>query len=310
MKVGRTEGLKNYSAYFQIPVTPKDTQLELQYEQNDARMVEAPFDEIDIESESKTIHASLKHPLIKTLHTEFAIGLIFEHRRSRTYLMGEPYSFSLGAENGESVGSPFRIAFDYRRQDRNQVVALLSTFSFGTKWFNATQHDDLPDSDFFSWLGQFQWAKRFENLRNTQLIFRANCQLTEDELLPMEKFSVGGVDSVRGYQENQLVRDQGATTSLEMRIPIIRVKIPNVSKSLSDGVIHGALFYDLGWADHKSKTDSESEEVIHSTGVGLRWAPSANIQAQVYWGYALKDLESSSNDSQNSRIHFQISCIY
>ena len=62
-----------------------------------------------------------------------------------------------------------------------------------------------------------------------------------DRQLPtLEQFAVGGVDSVRGYQENQLVRDQGLTASLELRVPVLR-------KQERD-VLEAVPFFDVGYA--------------------------------------------------------------
>ena len=45
-----------------------------------------------------------------------------------------------------------------------------------------------------------------------------------DRIIPgfsnAEKFSLGGVNSVRGYRENELVSDNGVIGSMELRIPL------------------------------------------------------------------------------------------
>ena len=47
-----------------------------------------------------------------------------------------------------------------------------------------------------SWLGQFQWARRFGEQGN-QLILRGDLQLANKPLLPLEKFAIGGAATVR-----------------------------------------------------------------------------------------------------------------
>ncbi len=64
-----------------------------------------------------------------------------------------------------------------------------------------------------AWLGQFQLAHRLWDSDN-QVILRADAQLTRDPLLPIEKFAVGGANTVRGYRDNQLVRDNGLVLSV------------------------------------------------------------------------------------------------
>ena len=67
---------------------------------------------------------------------------------------------------------------------------------WGLDIFNATVNDTGTDGQFFSWLGQFQWVEQFPP--GLLLVTQLNSQLTPDSLLPLEKFSVGGVDTVRG----------------------------------------------------------------------------------------------------------------
>ena len=56
--------------------------------------------------------------------------------------------------------------------------------------------------------------------RESHLILRASTQLASDALLAMEKFVVGGHATVRGYRENQFVRDNGFAASAELRFPL------------------------------------------------------------------------------------------
>ncbi|MGB3650239.1 MAG: ShlB/FhaC/HecB family hemolysin secretion/activation protein, partial [Rivularia sp. (in: cyanobacteria)] len=52
------------------------------------------------------------------------------------------------------------------------------------------------------------------------LLTSINTQLTPDSLLSLERFSIGGVDTVRGYRQNQLVSDNGVLGAVELRIPL------------------------------------------------------------------------------------------
>jgi hemolysin activation/secretion protein len=79
--------------------------------------------------------------------------------------------------------------------------------------------EEIPDGEFFAWLGQFQWVRRFDPW-GAQLVFRTDVQLAEDPLLSLEQFAMGGHATVRGYRENELVRDNGIISSLEVRVPL------------------------------------------------------------------------------------------
>ncbi len=309
-KFGLTEGLDNYFVYYRIPINKWDTELILSYEKSDSMVVEEPFDEIDINSKSETYHVSIKQPLLKKPEKELNAELVFEHRRNKNYLLDEAFSFSPGEQDGESVVSPFRFALDWWNRSQNQVFAARSTFSEGTYLLGATKNRNMPDGEFFKWVGQVQLIRRFEKLNQSQIIIRMDIQLSGNELLPMEKFSVGGAKSVRGYRENSLVRDSGALASVEMCVPVIRLPIACLSKSIFDGMLWGAVFYDWGWSENKNERAGEKSETIDSAGLGVRWSLSQNIYGQIYWGHALTIFNQKKSDLQDSGIHFQIKCTF
>jgi len=301
-RYGITEGLDDYAVSYSFPLNAQGTSIGFRGERNEAAVIEEPFDELDIESETETVGLSLLHPLHRTPYQEFSLGLSIERRRSETFLLGEPFSFSPGVENGKSTVSVLRFSQNWFGRSMTQAVAARSTFSLGIDAFGATISSDAPDGRFLTWLAQFQWAARVRE-RGDTLVFRADAQLAEDKLLPLEKFPIGGVASVRGYRENQFVRDNGVVLSLEYRIPVFRLRIPWLSRDEEDGRLELASFADAGWSWEKG----ESSEDISSVGVGFRWAPSRRLFAYLYWGIAFKNIDNPGHDLQDSGIHFLVS---
>jgi hemolysin activation/secretion protein len=179
------------------------------------------------------------------------------------------------------------------------VFALHSQLSLGVDAFGATNNrSSLPDGQFVAWLGQFQWARRL-GIQGTQLILRTDIQLTPDPLLSLEQFTVGGGQSVRGYRENQLVRDNGAVGSVESRISLMQ-------NPQGQDIVQVAPFADAGgaWATRGRTPDPK---YLASVGLGLRWAITRDVNFQVYWGYPLKDVDASGHDLQDYGIHFRLS---
>jgi hemolysin activation/secretion protein len=166
-------------------------------------------------------------------------------------------------------------------------------------------HDGSPDSRFFSWLGQFQWVERLNlfNL-NSHLLFRTDAQWSREDLLPLEKISIGGSTTVRGYRENQLTGDNGVVASLEWRIPLFEIPVPFKSE---DSNLYVAPFFDYGrtW---NADSDTIGPKSISSLGLGLRWSPAQWLQTELYWGKALRDIsEVEDDDLQDKGVHFEIS---
>ena len=290
--------------WYLFPITARDTTLTMRYRKSDLDVTEGIFEDLDISSESEIYQITLRHPFYRTLTQEFALALSGENNRSRTYLLGEPFSFSQGAVNGKSINTVLRFSQEWTYRTQKQVAALRSQFSLGINELDATIHENvLPDGDFFSWLGQFQWARKFNTL-DTQLLFRANLQLASDSLLGLEQIDVGGRYTVRGYRENQLVRDQAFITSLEARVPLIQ------DKGWTEH-LQVAAFFDFGEAWNKS-LDTPSPDNISSIGLGLRWSGylmktpfEIRPQIEIYWGIPLRDIDTLGGNLQDDGIHFQ-----
>jgi len=314
IEYGFTEGMDEFSGYYILPLNARETALKLGFKKNDALVIEEPFDEIDINSEADTYEIAFSHPFFKAPGRTFSLSLAGEKRHSETFLgpVG-PFSFSPGVQNGESDVTVIRFSQDGLLRSPSRVFAFRSVFSLGIDALGATrkQKDSDPDGCFFAWLGQIQWAGRLNKFLNklggSQLIFRTDLQLAADPLLPLEKFAVGGASSVRGYRENQLVKDNGIVSSLELRIPVLRFPLPNLSKGPEDGRVELAPFADWGqaWSTDSPTSDNRS---ISSVGIGIRWEPSSRILGQIYWGIPLRDVDNPDNDLQDAGIHFELSC--
>ncbi len=234
------------------------------------------------------------------------LGVTAGHIRSRTFLQDIPVSFSLGAEQGKSIITPLRFTAEWLRRTRSQVIAIQSRLTWGIDAFGATTHADtsIPDGRYLAWLGQLQWVQRLA-LWNMETIFRLDVQLATEPLLPVEQISAGGRFSVRGYQENQFVRDHGVITSLEVRIPVLQ------NRPWAD-VVHLSPFVDFGRLWNASRPDPNPEPaMLISIGMGLRWAAKLPFripiqpQLEVFWGYRLKEADTTGDRLQGNGVHFQ-----
>jgi hemolysin activation/secretion protein len=301
---GNAEGLDEYEASYALPLNALDTALKLYFSHNDSSVIQEPFRRVGVTSETETYGIGLNQPFYRTPSETLSGGLSFERRHSKTYLLGQPFSFTQGPRNGASDISALRLLVEWLERDPSHALALRSTLSVGLDALNATANPSrLPDGRFVAWLGQFQWVQRLWDTDNL-LVVRSDAQLTPDRLLPLEQFAVGGHASVRGYRENQLVRDNGWASSLEFRIPVLRLPVPYLSANERDGQLFLAPFYDFGWS-WNSAGGTPSPKTISSVGLGLRWSPGARVSSELYWGYPLRKLDNGkARDLQDSGVHF------
>ena len=275
-ELAAASGYRKASASYGIPIAANDTTLEIFADLSRAKVVERPLNALDIQSKSSTIGLRLSYPVIRTAREQLNLIAGLDVRQSESELLGTGFAFSPGVEpDGKSKVSVLRLVQDYVGRDSGQVTAARSTFSLGTGAFGATDlGNSLPNGKFLAWLGQFQHARRLGTTDN-QLVFRLDVQLTNKPLLPMEQFAVGGIRTVRGFRSNQLVRDQGYATSVEVRVPVMRN---------ADGaaILQVAPFVDLGGAWYKTRA-TDSPQRLSSAGVGLRWDPRPGLHAELYW---------------------------
>ncbi len=339
---GLTQGMDDFSLAYRFPffLMGRETAVILHFDRNDSQMVEAPFDVIDITGQGIRWRLSLEQTLYQTPTASFLVGIHGETRHSETTLLGIPYAFSPGVDpmTGESDVTVLRLYQEWLWRSSKEVFSAYSTFSRGINALDATINPIEPDSRFFSWLFQCQWVRRLEALGGSQLILKASGQLSRDPLLPMEKFSIGGRHTVRGYRENQSVRDNGVVSSVELRVPVCHLSPPLLKNRRGqddrrDGEgrknLMIAPFFDYGRAwnkgisyppveadaevdmgghsmnndSHISDTDADA---IYSIGVGLLWQPVESFQAELYWGHGLKDIDQNGDTLQEEGVHFSI----
>lgn len=293
-RYGFTEGLDDYDLHYSYPLSANNTRINVYYSETDSEVVEEPFASLDTLSLSTTVGVGVNYPVFRNSDAQLELALNLEKRKSETFLLGLPYSFEAGPQDGVSRVSVWRFAQSWFQRSFSSVVALRSTFNFGFDAMDATINDIDPDGKFQSWLGQFQWLERFHG-NQSDLIFRSNLQLSDDPLLPLEQFAIGGVNSVRGYRENQLVGDNGINLSIEYRYPLVNA---------SDNLWQLAVFSDYGRVWNKQRASSDPND-LYSAGLGLRWTDNQGMGFDLYWGEALRDTVNNNNDLQDDGIHFQ-----
>ncbi len=296
-----TNGSNGIDASYSIPVSPHNTRLNFDAGYGGSRVIEDTFDVLDISANAFYYEVGVTHPLVESPTQEIALGLTFSHTENQTRLGIDDigaFPLSPGADDdGRSKVSALRFSQSWTQRNQKQVLAARSQFNLGLNILNATNNDEegIPDSQFFSWRGQGQWVRL---LGEDALFFlKSDVQLASDRLFSSEQFGIGGQQTVRGYRQDALLRDNGALVSAEARLPIVRFS--------EDSVVQVAPFLDAGTA-WNNFDDSDDTNVLVGTGVGLVWEHNDNLSARLDWGIPLVDLDSTSNSLQDSGIYFSV----
>ncbi len=296
-----SEGSLSGGGGLSLPLTAYDTRFVFDFNLSRTTALEQ-LTPLDVKSRYNGYNFALSQPLYQSLQHRLSFTSTLSIRHNQMFLGGKGFAFSDGDdEKGRSQSTAIRNALDYSYQDERQALALRSTVSVGINALGASIWDNKrPDSDFVSWLNQIQYVRQVLD-NGSQLLFNSAVQWSNDELLPLERFALGGFNSARGYRENELVRDEGYSLSLEFRYPLL-----DNSAYGFPGKLTGATFMDYGAAWNHSG-DGKTPRTLHSLGAGLIWNPLQQVQAEIYYAHALNAPPAYQNSNlQDKGIHFSI----
>ena len=317
--IGHSDGDTLGSGVWTVPVSARNAFVQLYYSRADAAIIEQPFEALNIKETIRTYGLTFTVPVVDRLDHRFSLFLGGESDRSFTELLGIPFSFSPGAQNGVSAAAVILGGLDWLHHGPSSVTDLRLTYRRGVDALGATIN--IPQSntafnpnptgaDGRFGLEQLQFINivrlngfsAFSHVNDrAQFIVRASGQLTQNPLLAVEKFTVGGVETVRGYPENLLVRDNGYAGTLELQLPL-----PGYRAQAYPGNLVFAPFMDYGRSWDKANiaqgnplVNTSSPNYIASAGLGLLWNPVRGLDAQVYWGRGI-----ANNFGADNPLHF------
>jgi hemolysin activation/secretion protein len=283
-----------------VPLLHPGTLLSVQFDDSDSNVVEEPLASADIKSRLRSRDIMLSHVLIENLRHRAAVGAAWADRRSETWLAGERFAFIAGVPDEGLRARSLRLWQEYTYRAENQVFAVRSTFTRTRNNIAPLATETAPEVVGRSarfWLGQAQYARRLSD-EGLQLVARATVQHTRDRLVSLDGLSIGGLASVRGWRENQLVRDRGAILNLELDIPVLQ-------SSATRSRLHLIPFLDYGRGRHVTR----GSDSIGSVGLALRWR-SGPWAADAAWGWRVMstlDKSRAGKALQDYGLHFQLS---
>lgn len=292
-----------------LPFTAYDTSLVVAYRRTDFEVVTNPFKALNIEGHTEIFSLMVQQPVYRTLNHQVTLGVQGEYLYNKNLLLGQPFDFFAGYHNGVANVAVLRFLQDWTYRSQESVVGVRSRFSVGLDVLDATINSGpVADSQYFSWLGQFQGLHRFEEYAGTQLLGRIDLQLANDRLFPLEQVPVGGRYSVRGYREISLLRDNAFLFSIEPRLPISRWVFGQ-----REDLLQLAPFFDYSRA-WNAKGATQDPMDLMSMGAGLRtnFLPNNQGYFEIYWGYRLRGTGSNdppyttNGNLQDHGIHMQL----
>ncbi len=301
-----SEGLRDFGFRWDVPLVPLETRFFFAYRRGNAEIVEREVEALEIEGRYESISLGLRHPVVWTPAFEVWLELAGDWRSGASSIFGRIECFQSDLRDCTPTVAALRASQELVHRTRTHAAALRSTLSFGLDVLGASAERDAGDRDgeFVSWLLQTQWVERLPDIERlplfdgTQLAFHTQLQLSSDPLVAVEQIAVGGGTSVRGYRENQFVRDDGVVASLELRWPVVR-------SGFGRPIVMLSPFIDAGRAWDRRRGRSE-DEPIASSGLALAVSPIESLSAELSWGHRWRDVEPKGRGLQREGIFVEV----
>ena len=132
-----------------------------------------------------------------------------------------------------------------------------------------------------------------------------NGQATRDRLVAGEQFGIGGIDSVRGFLEREIVNDHGYRGTIEGYTP----DLAGLTDWLSGYRMRGVAFYDFGRVTRLEPLASEPfGQSIGSAGFGVRLSRGVNLSLRL--DYAVVTDKGGLQSRGDGRMHMTFAYIF
>ena len=135
---------------------------------------------------------------------------------------------------------------------------------------------------------------------DTLALGRMSGQVASGMLINNEQFTSGGMRSVRGYHEVEVLGDHGVSGSLEFYTPKLAMEDWDFADEL-----RALVFLDAARASVIHQTNQQPNYYdIASSGAGLKWQLWKHFNGELYWSYPFSKTEHV--NPGNQRVDFRV----
>ncbi len=197
----------------------------------------------------------------------------------------------------------FMLGYDgtYQSQAFQTQMNVTTNFSFRGLNNNELEFNNRRDQAKPNYFFLKTDIKHTQKLPNDWAVqARLSGQLASGPLIAVEQFTLGGVDSVRGYLESQALGDNGIFTSVELRTPPLKKYFKDYIKDL-----YAFTFIDAGYVKIYEPLPSQNDSSqLVSVGLGIKFKAAKGIFTNLDYAHALKD--AGEIEKGDDRLHFRV----
>lgn len=273
----RSDGTKSFSAMYTVPLGRSGTKLGLTYSTNSVKITDGELEDLDIKGHSNAYGVSLIQPLVvtDTLRTEATLD--YGYQNSQTDFLGIHWV--------DDTVKSYTAGFSMTNYGASSIIYQKHNFRIGDSKDIAGENENFSKYFFNGF-----WQKAYR--AGQMLSARLDAQWSPDDYLTSaEQFYIGGMYSVRGYEESYLGGDSGYSASLEYSVPLDKAKTTSAFCFFDYGAVYGDSAFD----DH----------VLAGTGIGIKSTIDRKIYTSLTLGIPLmRDING--DEVSKTRIHFML----
>ena len=281
----RSQGTKAWSFGYSFPLSKRGMRLELNYSANRTEVTQGELKPLGVEGKSSSFALTWRVPFHVTEHSRHEAGLQYVHQKTETEL-------------GHGTG----LVVPWVDDKIQRVIPYVSFTHYGDSTVLYHKHsfvntkrrdiDGLSDTARLYRLSSF-WQKRYKGGQFWQA--RLDGQWGSSEYLSSsDRFFLGGVNSVRGYEEGFIGGDRGLSAGLEYHIALDKAR-------------HFSIFPFFDWGTVAGDTAPEHRTLM-SGGLGLE-ARYKHLYSTLTVGFPFKK-DFYENHLDSARVDFSLSATF
>jgi len=290
-------------AYHNIPISPFGTSLiyGYSYSEGTPKKEYTPF---GIKSEARNISVSFYQDLYRKDNYLGEAFFTFDAKDKVIWM-------NTGTYNRDRL-RVMRLGGNFLLRGSNNITYISPEVSQGVLAFGAS-----PQNNTLASRGAKPSFNKFilgiQHKRNLpldlQASFKVKSQFSHQRLTPQEEFSLGGINSVRGYPPDDYLADNAILTNTELLIPAFFIpeswRLPYAGESLR-GETTVVAFLDYGHGSRVQALASEKKSKnLLGLGAGLRFSLFNQVLLRLEYGFPIAD-NRPITESGRSRFHFSV----
>jgi hemolysin activation/secretion protein len=292
--------------YHSLPITPNGASLIYGYSTSKATPGK-DFASLGIISTAKNASVSIHQDLYKKDNYLGEVYLGFDAKDKTIAIR----SGATGTYNRDRLRI-FSLGANLSHRDLSSVTSFSPEFDQGVTAFGAsTRHNPLASRLASSRFSKFKLTVQHKRRLpfDLEASLKLKGQAAFSRLTPQEEFSLGGIDSVRGYPPDDYLADNAVLTSAELLIPSFFIpqkwRLPYAEAPIREQIT-GVLFTDYGWGARRGTLANEKKSRnLLSMGAGFRIRLFNQALLRLEWGFPIGD-NRALTESGDSRFHFAV----